>query len=281
MLSLAKILVPIDFSERCLGTTRYAIPLVEHFKSELTLLHVVPPVDYPSPEVTTLNENRRQRAQKMLDDFLCAALNHLNTRRLLREGDPAETIVDQARQDHSDMIMMPTHGYGPFRRLLLGSVTAKVLHDASCPVWTGVHLAQGPPVEWLTPRQIVCALDLGAGSDAVLRWANGRAAAFGSELTILHVDPRLDSPGEEYFAHEWRRHLLARAAESVAQLQEREGTHAQIMLEPGDVSDAAARVIRRLNADLLVIGRGKSADAHLGTNAYDIIRKSPCPVVSI
>jgi nucleotide-binding universal stress UspA family protein len=95
------------------------------------------------------------------------------------------------------------------------------------------------------------------------------------------VEPRLDSPGEEYFAHEWRRHLLARAADAVAQLQEREGTHAQLMLEPGDVSDAAARVIRKMNADLLVIGRGKSADAHLGTHAYDIIRKSPCPVVSI
>jgi nucleotide-binding universal stress UspA family protein len=281
MLSLAKILAPIDFSERCLGTTRYAIPLVEHFKSELTLLHVVTPIDYPSPEVTTLNDNRRQRAQKMLDDFLCAALNHLNTRRILREGDPAEIIVDQASQDHSDMIMMPTHGYGPFRRLLLGSVTAKVLHDARCPVWTGVHLAQGPPVEWLTPRQIVCALDLGPGSDAVLRWANGRAAAFHSKLTILHVERRLDSPGEEYFAHEWRRHVLAHAAEAVAQLQTREGTHAQIMLEPGDVADATARVVRQMNADLLVIGRGESAEARLGTHAYDIIRKSPCPVVSV
>jgi nucleotide-binding universal stress UspA family protein len=64
-------------------------------------------------------------------------------------------------------------------------------------------------------------------------------------------------------------------------LQQREDTHAQILFEPGDVSDAAARVVRKLNADLLVIGRGRSADAHLGTRAYDIIRKSPCPVVSL
>jgi nucleotide-binding universal stress UspA family protein len=278
---LSKILMPIDFSERCLGTTRYAIPLVEHFKSELTLLHVVSPIDDLSPEATTLNADRRQKAQKALDDFLCAALNHLNPRRILREGDPAEVIVDQACQDQSDMIMMPTHGYGPFRRLLLGSVTAKVLHDSPCPVWTGVHLAQGPPVEWLTPRQILCALDLRPGSAAVLRWANGRAAAFQSEFTILHVEPRLDSPGEEFFAHEWRRHVLAQAAEAVAQLQTSEGTRAQIMLEAGDVSDAASRAVRELNADLLVIGRGKSADARLGTHTYDIIRKSPCPVVSV
>ncbi len=42
---------------------------------------------------------------------------------------------------------MPTHGYGPFRRFILGSVTAKVLHDADCPVWTGVHLEEAPPIE--------------------------------------------------------------------------------------------------------------------------------------
>lgn len=281
MFSLAKILIPIDFSDRCLGATRYAIPLVEHFHSELTLLHVVSPIEDLSPEATRLNEGRRQNARKALDDFLCAALKHLNTRRILREGDPAEIIVDQASQDTSDMIMMPTHGYGPFRRMLLGSVTAKVLHDAPCPVWTGVHLAQGPPVEWLTPKQVLCALDLGPDSDAVLRWANGRAAAFDSELTIVHVEPRLDSPGEEFYGLEWRRHLMAQAAEAIAQLQSREGTHAQIILEPGDVAEAAARIVRNLSADLLVIGRGESPDARLGTHAYDIIRKSPCPVVSI
>lgn len=110
MFSLAKILIPVDFSDRCLGATRYAIPLVEHFHSELTLLHVVSPIEDLSPEATRLNEGRRQNARKALDDFLCAALNHLNTRRILREGDPAEIIVDQARQDTSDMIMMPTHG---------------------------------------------------------------------------------------------------------------------------------------------------------------------------
>ena len=119
MFPLKKILLPIDFSERCLGGARYAIPLVEHFHSELTLLHVISPMDYLSPEVQTLNEDRRKKASKELDDFLCAALNHLNTRRILREGDPAEVIANQAVQDRSDLIMMPTHGYSPFRRLLL------------------------------------------------------------------------------------------------------------------------------------------------------------------
>jgi hypothetical protein len=57
------------------------------------------------------------------------------------EGDPASIITEYAARNRVDLIMMPTHGYGTFRSLLLGSVTAKVLHDAECPVWTGVHTA--------------------------------------------------------------------------------------------------------------------------------------------
>jgi nucleotide-binding universal stress UspA family protein len=61
MFSLSRILMPIDFSERCLGGVRYAIPLAERFRSELTLLHVVPPIDYPSPENTGQQRNPSQR----------------------------------------------------------------------------------------------------------------------------------------------------------------------------------------------------------------------------
>ena len=86
MFSLAKILVPIDFSERCLGAARYAISLVEHFQSELTLLHVVSTVDDLSPEAAVLNAERREKAQKALDDFLCAALNHLNAYEIIRRS---------------------------------------------------------------------------------------------------------------------------------------------------------------------------------------------------
>jgi hypothetical protein len=61
------------------------------------------------------------------------------------EGDPAREITDYAQEQGADLIMMPTHGYRTFRSLLLGSVTAKVLHDAACPVWTGVHVEDSPP----------------------------------------------------------------------------------------------------------------------------------------
>ncbi|MEO8592353.1 MAG: universal stress protein [Candidatus Solibacter sp.] len=281
MFPLTKILLPIDFSERCLGGARYAIPLAEHFRSELTLLHVISPVDYLSPEVREFNATQRQNAQKQLDDFLCTAFNHLDVRRILREGDPAEVIADQAGQDKPDLIMLPTHGYTPFRRLLLGSVTSKVLNDTACAVWTGAHVAKGPPAEWIKLAHIVCAVDLGPHSVSVLRWAAGLAAEFKSRITLLHVVPRLDSPGEAYYAQEWRSELLSDTSAAIAAVQQKAGTDVETVLEAGEVSQAVSAAAARLGADLVVIGRGDCDNARLRTHAFGIIRESPCPVVSV
>jgi hypothetical protein len=76
------------------------------------------------------------------------------------EGNAALDIVDHAKSERIDLIMMPTHGYGPFRALLLGSVTAKVLHDAECPVWTMIHTDKkvaDPADRW---RRSLCAVDI-------------------------------------------------------------------------------------------------------------------------
>ena len=84
--------------------------------------------------------NQAAIARREIEGFLADELSGLNVRRLVLEGDPARQIVEFAHREHTDIIAMPTHGYGPFRRFILGSNTAKVLHDADCAVWTGVHL---------------------------------------------------------------------------------------------------------------------------------------------
>jgi len=130
-------------------------------------------------------------------------------------------------------------------------------------------------------RHIVSAVDLGPHSASVLLWAAGLAAEFKSKLTLLHVVPRLDSPGEGHYADEWRRRLLADATEAIAKAQQSAGIHMESVVESGDVSKAVRIAAGRLNADLVVIGRSAADNARLRTNAYGIIRESPCPVVSV
>jgi len=122
---------------------------------------------------------------------------------------------------------------------------------------------------------------LGPHSASVLRWAAGLASEFKSKLTLLHVVPRLDSPGEGSYSEEWRRHLLAGTSEAIAKVQQSAGIHVEAVVESGEVSKAVRAAAGRLNADLVVIGRGAADNARLRTNAYGIIRESPCPVVSV
>lgn len=178
---------------------------------------------------------------------------------------------------------MPTRGCGRFRRFLLGSVTSKVLHDAACPVWTGVHMEETSQEEWKVIRNVVCAVDKGPESPQVLKWAADFAAEFSARLTIVHAIPPI-TVENGYFDPDWREPLLAQAHESVSRIKQAAGVHsAGIVIEEGQPAEAIAKVARERAADLLVIGRNP-ADNLLGRlleNAYSIIRESPCPVVSV
>ncbi len=286
---LSHILVPVDFSERGAGAARYAEAIMSRFDSRLTLLHVLPPPHYEfgamevgGSVLEELFKNRSEQARRDIDAFLADELPADRTRRLLVEGDPATQIVKIAHDEQAGLIVMPTHGYGPFRRFILGSVTAKVLHDADCPVWTGVHL-EAESVEQIHFRKVVAALDLGQQSERTLMWAARFAEGAGAQLSLVHATPNLEGQAGEYFDPDWRKHIEAQVREQVDALQQRLGTHAPLLVDSGDAASVVCQLAQEAGADLLVIGRGSAAGVfgRLRANAYSIIRQSNCPVVSV
>jgi nucleotide-binding universal stress UspA family protein len=277
MQSLSRILLPIDFSERSMGAAHYAGSLASHFGSELILLHVlIPPqyefgaVDVAGSMLAELCRDRAQQAQQEIQSFMAADLAGLSVRRVVLEGDPSGMIVELAHNEQAGLIVMPTHGYGPFRRFILGSNTAKVLHDADCPVWTGVHLEDAPAALSIPIGNILCAVDMGPQSSKTLFWAARLAQEFGARLTLLHATAcGPDTHGA--------------AGEELRRLQSFVGAEADLAIETGEPAHVICAAARRLHADVLVIGRGSAAGVfgRLRTNAYAIIRQSPCPVVSV
>src|SRR5579864_2881409 len=141
MQAFQKILFPVDMSDSCTAAVPYVESLARKFQAEVTLLHVL---EMPPGYVTdwygymALVDTGAIRDARMneFNGYLKDKFPDLKTRRAMLEGDPAQTIGAFAQENGFDLIMMPTHGYGLFRSMLLGSVTAKVLHDAACPVWT-------------------------------------------------------------------------------------------------------------------------------------------------
>jgi nucleotide-binding universal stress UspA family protein len=271
---------------------QYAEALACHFHCEIVLLHVVlPPLaNFSSFEAMAYanaddlaREIAAQRAVE-LEAFPCSAPAGASVRRVVLEGDPAQTIVEFASSEKCDLIVMPTHGYGPFRRFLLGSVAAKVLHDAICPAWTGPHMESAPDYSTVHFRNIVCAIDLGLHSREVLCWAAGFAREFGARLSIVHAIPSSATRlGGFYFDPDWRTQMTRTAMGRIGQFREEMGIEASIAIEAGETPQVVAAAAETMTADLLVIGRGSTprAHGHLPTNTYAIVRQAACPVVTI
>jgi nucleotide-binding universal stress UspA family protein len=287
MNSLAKILLPVDFSERSALAVRYARELALHFHSELILAHVLPPlhsefgIEITGSMLVDIYRSRVDQAERELNAFEPEALAGLNVRRLLLHGDPATKIVELTHQEHIDLIAMPTHGYGPFRRFILGSNTAKVLHDADCPVWTGVHIEEAHPVD--APfRKILCAVDLGPQSARALGWASWLQREFHGHLTLIHAIAARAEPLDEPDLS-WRSGIREIAEEELLRLQRDVGAEADLLLEAGEPARVICSAAARTGAGTLVIGRGSAAGnfGRLRTNSYALIRPSPCPVVSV
>jgi nucleotide-binding universal stress UspA family protein len=290
---VSKILLPVEFSERCLGAVRYAEALACRFHAGIVVLHAVPApyaVYGGAGEISAyynINEvlaERMASSQAQLDRLVAGMPSDLPIRTELREGDPARVIVEYAHAEKFDLIVMPTHGYGPFRRFLIGSVTAKVLHDVDVPVWTGPHLEKAPEWKSVGWSRIACAIDLGPHSAAVLRWGAAMAQACGAKLTIVHaIAAAAEGAGGMSFDPDWGADIAHDARKRITELQNELGIAAEIHIEPGEPAAAVTRAGRCVEADMMVIGRSVSGGVlgRLRANAYAIIRESPCPVVSV
>lgn len=290
MFSMAKILLPVDFSDRAFGAARYAEAIAEQYGSEVTMLHVVPPPHYEftameagSAALAELYLNRKAMAEKECQDFLKSEIPGLKAKRVLIEGDPAHEIVKLAHDEGMNLIVLPTHGYGPFRRFILGSVTAKVLHDADCPVMTGVHLEEAPDVAKIHFNTVLVAVDFGPQTEKTLQWAAQFACNNKAKLVVVHATPSLEGRTGEYFDPDWRHYLTDQAKKEVNELLARTGVNAEAVIEAGDAPYVVAESAKKVGADVVVVGRGSASGifGRLRANAYSIIRESPVPVVSV
>jgi nucleotide-binding universal stress UspA family protein len=289
MITIANILLPVDFSERSAAAASYAKELACRFTSNIVMMHALPPLDAMyGMEMGYVGlgdflEKRRADAHVSLDVFLEEELGSLVKRRVLAEGDPALEIIKLAHEESFDLIVMPTHGYGPFRRFVLGSVTAKVLHDADCAVLTGTHLAPEGAAEPVSFRNILCALDLGPQSGQALAWAAYLAGKYHSNLTLLHALPPVSAGVARYFETEFQVKVEEDARGRLEELARQANVPASILIEHGDVASVVKSVAGRMRADLTVIGRHQSSGVlgRLRAHAYAIVRESPCAVLSV
>jgi nucleotide-binding universal stress UspA family protein len=139
---IKRILVPVDFSEPSLAALRFAIDLARSVKARLEILHVVEPLTYAPMIGSAVDLDKfRQQQEHTAQRRLAGLAADLRRRRVrchtaLRIGAASGTIVDLAKRNAADLIVMATEGRHGVGRLLLGSVAERVVRSAECPVLT-------------------------------------------------------------------------------------------------------------------------------------------------
>jgi len=288
-LPIRHVLFPYDFSEQ----GRQALPFVSafatRFGAHVTVLSIVPPAFEPVPEAMggaglrkgDVSAEWRRALQCQLDRASFDELAGVDVERAADCGDAALRIAEFAHNRDVDLVMMPTHGLGVFRRVLAGSVTSKVLHDVKCPVWTAAHVERqhAPAI----PRIILCAVDAGTESVALLKYAALFSRRVGATLHVLHVvEPMSDWPS---LARERELQEEARntASAAVKSMLDAAGVDATSKVVVGQIVGRAVEESRDVHADLMVVGRGAIAEpfGRIRTHTFGIIEQSPCPVLSV
>jgi nucleotide-binding universal stress UspA family protein len=285
-----RILFPVDFSERSRAAAPFVLSMAQRHNSKVVLLHALQP---PPPVYAGMNtvypeiydfEGLSADLRAELEKFAESELPKVDVTNVVEMGDPAAVIAEYAENENISLIMMPTHGYGAFRRALLGSVTAKVLHDAKVPVWTAAHAPEPSHRAHPKPRHIVCALDLKPESSHTLEFAIELAAESDASIELLHVAPegQTGPTVAETRIHEL---LIETARSKVVKIQEEaDATDVETVLAGGSVAEMVRDLAIKKRADLVVIGRGcinQGIAGRLRANAYAVIREAPCPVLSV
>jgi len=288
--TIQNILFPVDFSPSCAAMASYVKRAAAIASAKVTLLYVLEPsasaaagFELLARPLREVEEDRESVARAKLDSYLPSEFPLDHSPRLFLAGEAAARIAEVARDRGFDLIVMPTHA-GVFRRMLLGSTTAKVLNDADCPVLTTQH------AETISPRRTehrewVCAIGLTPDSTRVLRYASRAVETFHGNLSLIHAIPGAEPGLPVRLDLEERLQSAEREAarHRIEELQRRVGSHARVSIAIGPIKDALTEAASRLQADVLVIGRSSQPGAigRLRDLTYAVVRDAPCPVLSV
>jgi len=286
-MSFDKILFPIDFSDRSRAAAPFVLSMAQRYRASVVAIHVFQP---PPPMYAGMNtiysatydfDGIANDLKVELCRFAEAQLPKVDVSCEIQMGDPAAVISQYACSQGMNLIAIPTHGYGMFRRALLGSVTAKVLHDSTIAIWTAAHAPEPSHRAHPKPRHILCAIDLKPESRRTLEMAIEVAREAGAKLQLFHVPAEGVSPDN---AEKRMQELLVEAATyELVKVEEERAPANELPMESGSVAEVIRKLALRDRADLVVIGRGsiQSGLGRLHAHSYEIIRESPCPVLSV
>jgi len=289
-----RVLCAIDLSDVSVELLRYANAIVQRYGGCLTVLHIMPAFDGMEVQAGGWLDPVAVARPKVMEHLgqavTAAGLTDGRIRYEAESGQPATTIVHRALALHADTIVLGTHVTGGLGRLLMGSVTDSVARHAPCDVLTvppGVSFA-AVDGRALT---IVCGVDFSTPSIHALRAALGLAERMDARIVLVHAVEWLaevEAPDHiDFDVADLRARLLCNGQRRLDAVVAAES--------PLDHTIVTKAVIGRSHRELLAIaaeeradlmilgsdGRGGTLLPMLGSTVEQIVRASPCPVLTV
>ena len=285
-MTFRKILFPVDYSEPCKAIVPYIQDIVRHYSAELTVVHAYGPealgfIDLPVVDPSFL-EKARAFEEERLAQFSRESFPGQPVESITELNEPATAIHKVIQNRGMDLVMLPTHGRGPLRRLLLGSVTSKVLHDVNASVWTGTGSSLASHKPGVPYRAVVCALNGNAEDVTILRAAHTFAASYQAQLSLVRVVEMPRSTMDIDYT-QFAQAIMDTADRQLRELKSSLGIDAPHSVIEANVADGVSQAAIRAQADLVITGRGQAQGrvSRLWSHLYEIVRESPCPVLSV
>ncbi len=292
MIRIERILCPVDFSDFSAKAYDYAYSLALHYDARLVLLHVVQPLtaaypyyafaDSANQVLWTLNAE----AEKNLRELVQAhPHNGLPPELIVHGGLVTESILMLAQKRAIDLIVMGTHGTRGIDRLLIGSVTERVLRKASCPVLA----VRKPGHDFVAPedgtepvrlRKILFCTDFSEHSERALDYASYVAMEYNAELTLLHVLDGFPASGDLQME---TAKVIRRLAKPIP-LEVSQWCALKFVVRVGKPYQEIIQLALESQADLVIMGvRGRNALdlALFGSTTHRVIQLGPSPVLAV
>lgn len=286
----ARILCGTDFSEPSRRALLVADRLRATFGGTLSVIYVGDPLlvqaAAASNSVAGVQAETERDLRKLVDETLGASSRPVTT--LVTVGNAAAEIIANAETSGADLIVVATHGRGGFERLVLGSVTEKVLRKAACPVLTVPPSMAEASMQVPAFATILCPVDFSPSSAQALEMAAAIAEASRGRLVALHVVEAVGDEDTEWCAcDDCARRLHERATErlrAVVPSRARATGRVEETLAAGRPYREILRVASEAKADLIVMGvQGRSAIdlLLLGSTTHHVVRSAVCPVLTV
>jgi nucleotide-binding universal stress UspA family protein len=296
MIAIRSILCPYDGSEFSRRALEHATALARFYGAGLTLLHVHtgapvgPDADRLGWDGPLLARERKRIVAWLADIGGPARAAAVGVEAKVVEGTPAAEILRVAREAAAGLVVMGTHGRSGFDRLLLGSVTEKVLRYAPCPVLTVTARAVPDYVPERAPFQrIVCPVDFSHASQRAVEYALTLAQEACGRLTLLHALEAL--PAEEEAAlsrfditgfHQTMERIARSRLQEAIPRAARDWCRPEFHLGRGKAYQVILEAAEERDADLIVIGnhgRTPIEAVLFGSTTHHVVRAARCPVL--